>query len=239
MGARYCGVPRSGAPTPSTGEDRWPATREAGVGQDLDTGTERPAPSPAVEQWSRAHERPADKAKMTASAGQQDRAPGTGSPQASRELAPDPQASEPPRPDPAPAGASRKPATSEEPTPRAAAPEDGPRRPPEQGPDEGPQAPASTPGSPQSKGEAVLPMKGGIPEGTRRVRTERTRRRSRIHDPRDRGFGRTGRRGTGAGDARLAGFYASRSEERIRSRSSPPRTVLRAHTTQVACRFSG
>jgi Flavin containing amine oxidoreductase len=39
----------------------------------------------------------------------------------------------------------------------------------------------------------------------------------------------------------LAFLFAnqSRSEARIRSRSSPVRTVLLAHTTQVACRFSG
>ena len=48
MDARYCEVPRSGAPTPSTGEDRWPAAREAGASPDLDTGARRPAPSPAA-----------------------------------------------------------------------------------------------------------------------------------------------------------------------------------------------
>jgi collagen type III alpha len=49
MDARYCEVPRGGAPTPSTGGDRWPAAREPGARPDLDTGTRGPAPSPAVE----------------------------------------------------------------------------------------------------------------------------------------------------------------------------------------------
>lgn len=49
MDARYCEVPRSGAPQPSTGGDRWPSAREPGARPDLDTGTRGPAPSPAVE----------------------------------------------------------------------------------------------------------------------------------------------------------------------------------------------
>jgi hypothetical protein len=38
--------------------------------------------------------------------------------------------------------------------------------------------------------------------------------------------------------AEYRAFYAPRNEERILSRSSPVRIVLRAHTMQVACRFS-
>jgi Peptidase family M23 len=47
MDARYCEIPRSGAPTPSTGEDRWPVAREAGASPDLDTGARRPVASKA------------------------------------------------------------------------------------------------------------------------------------------------------------------------------------------------
>jgi len=54
--ARYCEVPRSGAPTPSTGPDRWPAARNDGARPDLDTGIDSPAPGPVAGNGARAHE---------------------------------------------------------------------------------------------------------------------------------------------------------------------------------------
>jgi collagen type III alpha len=41
--ARYCEVPRTGGPVPSTGENGWPAPDSPGVTPDLDTGSNGPA----------------------------------------------------------------------------------------------------------------------------------------------------------------------------------------------------
>jgi murein DD-endopeptidase MepM/ murein hydrolase activator NlpD len=130
MDARYCEVPRSGAPTPSTGEDRWPAAREAGARPDLDTGTRRPAPSPAAGK-ARSPVRP------TGQAGD----PTHGAPRAAgahnapAKTAPD-REPEPPRPK----------APSAEPSTRDAAPETDPGRPPAvaQDPKDSPNAPVSS-----------------------------------------------------------------------------------------------
>jgi hypothetical protein len=54
--ARYCEVPRSGAPTPSRGPDHWPVARDPGARPDLDTGTARPAPGPVATSRARTHE---------------------------------------------------------------------------------------------------------------------------------------------------------------------------------------
>jgi hypothetical protein len=130
MDARYCEVPRSGAPTPSTGEDRWPAAREAGARPDLDTGTRRPAPSPAAGK-ARSPVRP------TGQAGD----PTHGAPRAAgphnapAKTAPD-REPEPPRPK----------APSAEPSTRDAAPETDPGRPlaVAQDPKDSPNAPVSS-----------------------------------------------------------------------------------------------
>lgn len=130
MDARYCEVPRSGAPTPSTGEDRWPAAREAGARPDLDTGTRRPAPSPAAGK-ARSPVRP------TGQAGD----PTHGAPRAAgphnapAKTAPD-REPEPPRPQ----------APRAEPSIRDAAPETDAGRPPAvaQDPKDGPNAPVSS-----------------------------------------------------------------------------------------------
>jgi murein DD-endopeptidase MepM/ murein hydrolase activator NlpD len=46
---RYCEAPRTGDPTPSTGESYWPASDSPGVSPDLDTGSN--APSPLAENY--------------------------------------------------------------------------------------------------------------------------------------------------------------------------------------------
>jgi murein DD-endopeptidase MepM/ murein hydrolase activator NlpD len=80
--ARYCEVPRSGPPIPSVGENRWPAARDTGARPDLDTGLERPAPSPDARKAARVPEhRPAPAKKVAptkkvAPAKPQDRTPG-------------------------------------------------------------------------------------------------------------------------------------------------------------------
>ncbi len=74
--ARYCEVPRSGPPIPSTGEDRWPAARDAGARPDLDTGLERPAPSTVARKAAGVPEHRPAPAKKVAPAKPQDRTPG-------------------------------------------------------------------------------------------------------------------------------------------------------------------
>ena len=162
--ARYCEVPRSGAPTSSTG-DRWPTARDPGARPDLDTGSDEPTPSPAVGQRSRPQERRADGPKTTAPLGPQDGTPGKGSPRASAGAAPDPQAPRSSSPDPTPAGNPRKPATREELPPRTAPPEEGQRQaPPEQSTDDEPQTPVSTPGHEPPEEAGSRPPGGEKPE---------------------------------------------------------------------------
>jgi hypothetical protein len=71
--ARYCEAPRAGGPIPFTGESRWPAAGSPGVSPDLDTGSNDPAPSPAVEN----PERQIDHASGAAPAQQGEPAPPT------------------------------------------------------------------------------------------------------------------------------------------------------------------
>ena len=142
MDARYCEVPRGGAPTPSKGGNRWPASREPGARPDLDTGTRRPAPSPAVEMTRLPARQAAQPTKATP-------ARATPAKVAPAKVAPDrgPRASEPP--------ASESASTGEvgEPPPRGAAPAVAPDQPAaEQSPKGGSGAPA-TPATPATSPE--------------------------------------------------------------------------------------
>ena len=106
--ARYCEVPRSGAPTPSTGGDRWPAPGNDGARPDLDTGTDRPTPSPAVAGKARTHERQAVPAKG------ENRTPGKGSRETPAKAASG-QDPRPPKPSPPDRETPGKPAPRDEP----------------------------------------------------------------------------------------------------------------------------
>jgi collagen type III alpha len=125
MDARYCEVPRGGAPKPSKGGDRWPAAREPGARPDLDTGTRRPAPTPAVGTTRPPARQAAQSGKATPAKAAPDRGP---------------RASEPPASEPAGTGEVGGP------PPRGAAPEGAPDQPAvEQGPMSGSSAPATPP----------------------------------------------------------------------------------------------
>jgi murein DD-endopeptidase MepM/ murein hydrolase activator NlpD len=138
--ARYCEVLRSGAPTPSTGRDRWPAARDPGARPDLDTGSRRPAPSPAVE-TTRPPVRQAARAEKAAPA----------------KPAPDRRqgASRPPASGPAGTGEPGEPAPRAEPPPRDRAPEAS-RPATGQSPKDGADAPAASPEN-QPPGEGSEP----------------------------------------------------------------------------------
>jgi peptidoglycan LD-endopeptidase LytH len=120
--ARYCEVPRSGPPIPSTGEDRWPAARDAGARPDLDAGLERPAPSTVARKAAGVPEHRPAHANKDAPAKPQDRTPGK-HPQKTTGTASDgsrPRADEPPN-KPVGGETPNKPVGSE-PPPHAAPP---------------------------------------------------------------------------------------------------------------------
>lgn len=56
-GARYCQVPQSGPPVPSTGGDTWNFPSSPGERPDLDTGSDKARPSPVVERSDTSAER--------------------------------------------------------------------------------------------------------------------------------------------------------------------------------------
>jgi murein DD-endopeptidase MepM/ murein hydrolase activator NlpD len=156
--ARYCEVPRSGAPTPSTGGGHWPAARVAGARPDLDTGSERPAPSPAAG----THQPQAGHANKATKAKPQDRTPGKHSQDAPGRapLEPSPRAA-----DPATDETPGKPAASGEPPPHAGSPEAEPReRPAGQNLEDGSHAASSTSENEPAE-ESGHPDEGREPEG--------------------------------------------------------------------------
>jgi murein DD-endopeptidase MepM/ murein hydrolase activator NlpD len=155
--ARYCEVPRSGAATPSTGADRWPSPGNDGARPDLDTGTDRPTPSPAVAgEKARVNERQTGPAQKAADA--EKRAPGKdeGPAKAAPGKTPgeDPRAPGSTTPDRETTG---KPAPREEPAPGAAPP--NPDRPSGKDPkhDPGPPAPNRPPEEGGHPGEGQEP----------------------------------------------------------------------------------
>jgi murein DD-endopeptidase MepM/ murein hydrolase activator NlpD len=163
-GARYCEVPRSGAPTPSTGEGRWPAARDAGARPDLDTGSERPAPSPAAGKGAVTHQPQDGQAKKATRTKPQNRTMGKHPQDAPGRASPEP----PPRAaDPATDETPGKPAASGEPPPHAAPPEARPReRPAGQSPEDGSHAPSSTSeNEPAEEEESDRPDEGREPGG--------------------------------------------------------------------------
>jgi murein DD-endopeptidase MepM/ murein hydrolase activator NlpD len=128
--ARYCEVPRSGAPIPSTGADRWPAPGNDGARPDLDTGKRDPAPSPVV-----AGNRPKAQERPDARPEPQDRPPARDPREGSGKTPDrDPRAPKPPPPDRAPGEDPGQPAPGDEPaSPGPLAeqdPEGDPRDPP-------------------------------------------------------------------------------------------------------------
>ncbi len=121
--AHYCEVARPGAPIPSTGDPSWPEAKEAGARPDLDTDSQKPAPSPAVEGRARGRqaghpERVGGSSKPTTPA-HHSRTAGKNSPQDPAKAAPDPK----PRP---PAQPSADPETPGKPPPRDEQPPDSP-----------------------------------------------------------------------------------------------------------------
>lgn len=161
MDARYCEVPRSGAPIPSTGEDRWPAAREAGARPDLDTGTRRPAPSKAHSPV-RPTERAEDSTRGAPRAADSHNAPAPDRGKARSPVRPTGRAEDSTHEAPRAAGLPGAPAESTsdrepeppghqalraEPSTRDAAPETDPDRPPAgvQDPKHRPSAPVSSP----------------------------------------------------------------------------------------------
>jgi murein DD-endopeptidase MepM/ murein hydrolase activator NlpD len=148
--ARYCEVPKAGAATPSAGGDRWPAPGSGGARPDLDTGTNRPAPSPTVAgDKARTHERQAGHAN-TVHPERENRAPGKGPREAPAKVAPEqePRSPEPPPPD---RETPATPTPRDEPAPGGADP--APNRPAGQGPKDDPgDQPASPDGEPSEGG---------------------------------------------------------------------------------------
>jgi collagen type III alpha len=139
MGARYCEVPRGGAPKPSTGGDRWPAAGEPGARPDLDTGTRRPAPSPAVETTrpparQAAQPEKARPAKATPADAAPDREPRASEPPASGPAGTGEPGSTPTRGAP-PEAAPGQPATGQSPKDGSGVPATPEDRPPEEGSD--------------------------------------------------------------------------------------------------------
>jgi murein DD-endopeptidase MepM/ murein hydrolase activator NlpD len=137
--ARYCEVPRSGPPIPSAGEDQWPAAREAGARPDLDTGSEKPAPSPVARKAAGVPEHRSAHAKKAAHAKPQDRMPDRHPQGAPGRASPEPHPRAPKSPSAEPrADESPNNPVGGEPPPRAAPP------PAEQSHEDGSHAPSST-----------------------------------------------------------------------------------------------
>jgi collagen type III alpha len=165
MGARYCEVPRGGAPKPSTGGDRWPAAREPGARPDLDTGTRRPAPSPAVETArpparQAAQPEKARPAKATPADAASDRGPRASEPPASGPAGTGEPGGTPTRGG-SPEAAPDQPATGQSPedgsSVPAATPED---RPPEEGSDPAAREPGPGDGGGTGEGAPTQPEAG-------------------------------------------------------------------------------
>jgi murein DD-endopeptidase MepM/ murein hydrolase activator NlpD len=151
--ARYCEVPRSGPPIPSTGEDRWPAARDAGARPDLDTGSEKPAPGPVAGKHQAGHNKKAPQANP------QGRTPGRHPQGAPERASPEPH----PR---APKSPSAEPRAHETPGKPGGTPP--PHAPPQAGqsPEGGSHAPNSTPeGQPAEAEGSDRPDEGREPEG--------------------------------------------------------------------------
>jgi murein DD-endopeptidase MepM/ murein hydrolase activator NlpD len=154
--AHYCEVPRSGPPIPSAGEDRWPAARDAGARPDLDTGSERPAPSPVAREHQAGHTKTAIQAKP------QDRTPGRHSQETAGRASPEPHPRAPKSPPP-------KPETDKapgKPAPRGEPPEARPSQSPGESTEDGSHAPSSIPESQPAEAEgSARPDEGREPEG--------------------------------------------------------------------------